>query len=202
MPKAAQQSWRRPAPSGGAGAAAIRPPSRPPARWRSQVRQMAGARGRDLYYANVEAGGTGRTGGDRTVNADSGAAGGRRPNGALEAEVLAVLQGAAGPLTAAQVLKALGGGLAYTTVVTTLSRLHEKQILSRIPSGRAFAYAPVTDASGLTARRMHQVLAGGPDREQVLTRFVSDLAADDAALLRDLLETCVEREPDRPTREE
>jgi predicted transcriptional regulator len=130
-----------------------------------------------------------------------GAAGGRRPNGALEAEVLAALQVASGPLTAAQVLEHLGGGLAYTTVVTTLSRLYDKQVLSRVPSGRAFAYAPVTDASGLTARRMHQVLRDGPDREQVLTRFVSDLSTGDAALLRALLETDAERESDRPARE-
>lgn len=142
------------------------------------------------------------------ADADDGAramgpgAGGRRPNGALEAEVIAVLQEAATPLTAAQVLERLGGGLAYTTVVTTLSRLHDKQVLSRVPSGRAFAYAPVTDASGLTARRMHQVLADGPDRGQVLTRFVSDLPAGDAALLRALLETGAEREPDRPAPEE
>lgn len=140
------------------------------------------------------------------MNADAGddargSAGGRRPNGALEAEVLAVLQGASGPLTAAQVLERLGGGLAYTTVVTTLSRLHDKQILTRVPSGRAFAYAPVTDASGLTARRMHQVLADGPDRGQVLTHFVSDLPAGDAALLRALLEADTEGESGRPARE-
>lgn len=123
-----------------------------------------------------------------------GTAGERRPNGALAAEVLAVLQEASGALTAGQVLERLGGGLAYTTVVTTLSRLYDKQVLSRVPSGRAFAYAPVTDASGLTARRMHQVLADGPDREQVLARFVSDLATSDTALLRALLESGTERE--------
>lgn len=134
---------------------------------------------------------------DDGARAMGSAAGGRRPNGALEAEVIAVLQEAATPLTAAQVLERLGGGLAYTTVVTTLSRLHDKQILSRVPSGRAFAYAPVTDAPGLTARRMHRVLADGPDRGQVLSRFVSDLPAGDAALLRALLDTGAEREPDR-----
>ncbi|GAA4481843.1 BlaI/MecI/CopY family transcriptional regulator [Actinoallomurus oryzae] len=131
-----------------------------------------------------------------------GTAGGRRPNGALASEVLTVLQEASEALTAGQVLERLGGGLAYTTVVTTLSRLYDKQVLSRVSSGRAFAYAPVTDASGLTARRMHQVLADGPDREQVLTRFVSDLATSDATLLRTLLENGVERASERLEREE
>jgi hypothetical protein len=41
---------------------------------------------------------------------------------------------------------------------------------------------------------MHQVLADGPDREQVLTRFVSDLATSDTALLRPLMGTGMERE--------
>lgn len=132
----------------------------------------------------------------------AGATGGRRPNGALEAEVLAVLQEAPGPFTAAQVLERLGGNLAYTTVVTTLSRLHDKQVLSRVPAGRAFAYAPVADLSGLTARRMHQVLADGPDRERVLTRFVDGLPAGEAELLRALLESHTGRESDPPTREE
>lgn len=126
----------------------------------------------------------------------------RRANGVLEAEVLAVLQAAPGPLTAAQVLERLGRKLAYTTVVTTLSRLYDKQVLSRTPAGRAFAYAPVTDASGLTARRMHQVLQDGPDRRQVLTRFVSDLPAGDAALLRALLDTDPGHEPDPSAPEE
>jgi len=47
-----------------------------------------------------------------------------RRKGALEQEVLAALAAAGRPLTAAEVLADLGDGLAYTTVMTTLSRLH------------------------------------------------------------------------------
>ena len=47
-----------------------------------------------------------------------------RPRGALEREVLACLAAAGGPLSPGDVLAELGGGLAYTTVMTTLSRLH------------------------------------------------------------------------------
>lgn len=149
-------------------------------------------------------------GGSAGDNAGSGGASphGRRPNGVLEAEILAVLQEAPGPLTAGQVMERLGGGLAYTTVVTTLSRLHDKRVLSRVPAGRAFAYAPVTDAPGLIARRMHKVLEDGPDRRQVLTRFVSELPTGDAELLRALLglgagpETDAQGTPYRPAREE
>ncbi|MCZ4101633.1 BlaI/MecI/CopY family transcriptional regulator [Streptomyces sp. So13.3] len=121
---------------------------------------------------------------------DDGAAtpaAGRRPNGALEAEVLAILQAAEEALTPAQAAERLGGGLSYSTVVTILSRLHAKGVLERAPRGRAYAYAPVTDAPGLAARQMHKVLGSKPDREKVLTRFVDDLSADDEQLLRRLL---------------
>jgi predicted transcriptional regulator len=106
----------------------------------------------------------------------------------LEAEVLAVLHSAGEPLTTGQVRKRLAGGLSYSTVVTTLSRLHDKQVLTRVRQGRAHVYAPATDESGLTARRMRQVLEDGPDRRQVLARFVGDLPDGDAALLRGLLQ--------------
>ena len=65
--------------------------------------------------------------------------------------------------------------------------MFEKGLLTRTKQGRAYAYAPVTDAHGLTARRMRQVLESDPDRAAVLTRFVEDLSARDEELLRRLL---------------
>jgi predicted transcriptional regulator len=82
----------------------------------------------------------------------------------------------------------LGGELAYTTVVTILSRLHVKGVLERTRAGRAYAYAPVADEPGLAARRMASVLAAEPDREAVLARFVSGLSTSDEQLLRRMLD--------------
>ncbi|MFI6686422.1 BlaI/MecI/CopY family transcriptional regulator [Streptomyces sp. NPDC050485] len=115
------------------------------------------------------------------------APGERRPSGALEAEVLGLLHDAGEPLIPRQVRDRLGGDLAYSTVVTVLSRMYDKGLLRRIQQGRAFAYAPDADAPGLAARRMRQVLEDGGDREAVLTRFVDDLSSGDEALLRRLL---------------
>lgn len=115
------------------------------------------------------------------------APGRRRANGQLEAEILGVLQHADGPLTAGDVTERLEGPLAYSTVVTTLTRLHAKQRLTRVPRGRAYAYAPVTDDAGFAARRMRGLLDERPDREAVLTRFVDGLPSADEALLRQLL---------------
>jgi predicted transcriptional regulator len=114
-------------------------------------------------------------------------AAGRRAAGELEAAVLAVLQAAGSALAPGEVRDRLGGGLAYTTVVTILSRLHAKGVLERRKAGRSFRYAPVADEPGLAARRMARVLDAEPDREAVLARFVSSLSGADEELLRRML---------------
>jgi predicted transcriptional regulator len=112
----------------------------------------------------------------------------RRGPGELEAAVLATLRSAQGALTAGEVRARLGAPLSYSTVVTILSRLHAKGILDRESHGRAFAYHPAFDESGLAAHRMRQVLDEGGNRRQVLARFVSDLSVEDEQVLRSLLD--------------
>jgi predicted transcriptional regulator len=111
---------------------------------------------------------------------------GRRERGALANEVLATLAAADLPLTPAQVLAELDDDLAYTTVMTTLSRLHEKGVVTRERVGRAFAYKPA-DTATVTARRMRQVLDSGEDREVVLARFLDELGPDERPVLARLL---------------
>jgi predicted transcriptional regulator len=117
----------------------------------------------------------------------AGAAPSRRAAGQLEAAVLDVLQHAGSALSPGEVRELVGGDLAYTTVVTILSRLHAKGLLDRHKAGRVFRYAPVTDQPGLAARRMARVLDEEADREAVLSRFVSALSDRDEALLRKML---------------
>jgi predicted transcriptional regulator len=123
----------------------------------------------------------------------------RRRHGELESAVLAVLWDADEALTPAQVRDLLadgerdsedggGGELAYTTVVTILSRLHEKRSLVRYRDGRAFRYMPVADEAGLAARRVAALLDRAPDRQAVLSRLVADLSDADEQLLRRLLD--------------
>lgn len=120
-------------------------------------------------------------------------AAGRRAAGELEAAVLAVLQASGTPLAAGDVREKLADDelayttLAYTTVVTILTRLHAKGVLRRHKQGRAFYYAPVADQPGLAARRMARMLDAEPDREAVLARFVSSLSDEDEQLLRKML---------------
>ncbi|MQS15505.1 BlaI/MecI/CopY family transcriptional regulator [Streptomyces kaniharaensis] len=113
-----------------------------------------------------------------------------RGRGELEAEVLSALQQAAPEaLTPGEVLERVDGRLAYTTVVTALSRMHAKGLLAREKRGRAFAYTAVSDESELAARTMRRVLDGGTDRAAVLTHFVDELSDADEEFLRRLLDT-------------
>jgi predicted transcriptional regulator len=120
----------------------------------------------------------------RQAAGQSGEDAGRRAAGELEAAVLAVLRAAGSPLSPAEVRGRLSGGLAYSTVVTILSRLHGKGVLDRHKAGRSFRYAPADDQAGLAARRLARLLDAEPDRELVLARFVSGLSGADEELLR------------------
>ncbi|WP_055493451.1 BlaI/MecI/CopY family transcriptional regulator [Streptomyces sp. TP-A0356] len=111
----------------------------------------------------------------------------RRANGVREAEILDQLQRAETALTPGEVTERLGGELTYNSVVTILTRMYTKGLLTRTPHGRAYAYAPVTDDAGFAARRMRTVLEERPDRAAVLARFADELSDADADLLRHLL---------------
>jgi predicted transcriptional regulator len=112
----------------------------------------------------------------------------RRPPGMLEDEVLAVLWALGRPATPAEVQLQLGGRLAYTTVMSTLTRLHRKDLVTREPTARGgYAYAPTIDEACHTARAMTELLDRRHDRAGALTRFVSSLLPEDEALLLRLL---------------
>lgn len=120
----------------------------------------------------------------------------RRAAGTLESAVLEVLWKAGEPLNPAEVRERLitqGAAAAdepaYTTVVTVLTRLHEKKALARERDGRAYRYTPVADETGLAARRLSAMLDAAKDRRAVLSKFVRDLSDNDEQLLRAVLGT-------------
>ncbi|GAA3367643.1 BlaI/MecI/CopY family transcriptional regulator [Streptomyces sannanensis] len=111
----------------------------------------------------------------------------RRGQGELEAQVLSVLRDAPGPVTAVWVQAQLPGHLAYTTVMTILTRLRAKNAVTREREGRSFVWRATSDQAGLAALRMRRVLDGECDREAVLASFVTSLSPEDERLLRGLL---------------
>jgi predicted transcriptional regulator len=107
----------------------------------------------------------------------------RRASGELEADVLAALWRADRALSPGEVREQVPGDLAYTTVMTILSRLHDKGVLDRERVGRAYHYTPSVDAAELAASRMRDLLDKGHDRDAVLTRFVRSLSSSDEKTL-------------------
>ncbi len=119
----------------------------------------------------------------------------RRTRGALEQSVLDTLAGTDGALSPGEVRDRLGSELAYTTVMTVLTRLAEKGLASRERSGRGYAYAAITDDAELAARQMSKVLDAQENRAAVLARFVGALQPGDESVLADLLARAGEEPP-------
>lgn len=111
----------------------------------------------------------------------------RRPMGSLEASVMDRLWRADAPMTPGAVQAELGDDLAYTTVMTILTRLWKKELVARQRVGRAFEYAPTITEADFLSDKMRTELARTKDRQAVLSRFVDKLSAKDARALRDVL---------------
>ena len=113
----------------------------------------------------------------------------RRETGALEHEVLVQLWQLGGASTPAEVLARMGDDLAYTTVMTILTRLWKKGLVTRERRGRAFAYEAAISEADLAATRMRATLDRVDDRAEVLSRFVGQLTRRDERALRRALDS-------------
>ena len=113
------------------------------------------------------------------------------PMGELEAAVMDVLWDAGGWCTPGEVHEVLVAGrpLAYTTVMTILVRLWQKDRVERERDGRAYAYRPLQTREEYAATRMRDVLVGVPDRPAALSHFLRALKPADRAQLRRMLKT-------------
>jgi predicted transcriptional regulator len=104
--------------------------------------------------------------------------------GPLEGEVMEVLWAAPEPLTVRAVLELLNGGrrptLAYTTVMTVMARLAEKEVLRRVKAGRGYVYEPaVADEAGLAVRDVIRDFG-----DSAMAHFVEEARADPRLLKR------------------
>jgi predicted transcriptional regulator len=108
----------------------------------------------------------------------------RRAMGSLEADVLRYLWNVSEPATPGQVHEGLGAEVAYTTVMTVLTRLWHKDLVARKKQGRAYAYWASVSEADYAAKRMRDALGKVRNREAVLSRFVDTLSAREAKALR------------------
>ena len=95
--------------------------------------------------------------------------------GKLEAQIMEAIWQAEGPVSVEEVREALaqtGKDAAYTTIMTTLSRLYTKGLLSREMKGKAYYYTARVNRRELTSNVTKQVIDG------LLTTFLEDLSDD------------------------
>ena len=109
--------------------------------------------------------------------------------GPLEMEILGVLSTSdAIPVAAVQQrLKKAGRPLAYTTVMTVLTRMHEKGLLMRRKEGRGFLYSPAKGAGRATESLLAR-LKRSLFRDARLQPILSLLEGDDALTVEELRE--------------
>lgn len=94
------------------------------------------------------------------------------------------LWAAPAPLSVREVLDQLNRSrrppLAYTTVMTVMARLAEKEVLTRVKDGRGYRYeAAVADAAGIAARDLIRDFGEG-----AVASFVEQASRDPKLLAR------------------
>ena len=112
--------------------------------------------------------------------------------GPLEVQVLEAIWRERRPATVKDLLPSFPG-CAYTTLMTTLDRLHKKGVLQRTKVGRAYAYESRFERheieQRLAARSVEELLRAANGRralEPLLSCFVDAVSERDRLLLDDL----------------
>jgi predicted transcriptional regulator len=121
--------------------------------------------------------------------------------GPLEWRVLDALWKRAAPATVRD-LQPEFQDIAYTTLMTTMDRLHRKRVLARTKQGRAFLYHPIDSRAAFDSQRATNALLaavgrGGASATPVLSCFVDALGNHDEALLTELEALVRARRADR-----
>lgn len=95
-----------------------------------------------------------------------------------------------GALTSQQVLEIVSpdGELALTTILTVLSRLVDKELVTRKPgAGRQLLFCAAQSRERHTADLMLKIVAGADNPALAFSHFASGLSAADLKALRDSL---------------
>jgi predicted transcriptional regulator len=108
----------------------------------------------------------------------------RKDFGPLESEVMDVVWQAGRPVAVREVIDDLNGSrsepLAYTTVMTVMSRLADKDVLSRCKAGRGYVYeANAPDAAGIAVKDVLRAYG-----DVAVAHFVDEARADPSLLRR------------------
>jgi predicted transcriptional regulator len=113
--------------------------------------------------------------------------------GPLEAEIVRAAWAAGRPVSVRDLLERINDGrkppLAYTTVMTVMNRLADKEVLARRKEGRSYVYQPVADNPAALAVRGVMRDFG----DAALAQFVEQARGDPKLLRR--LQRLLDEEP-------
>ncbi|MFD7847148.1 BlaI/MecI/CopY family transcriptional regulator [Nocardia sp. NPDC004340] len=107
--------------------------------------------------------------------------------GALESRVMAVLWDSSEALSVHDVVDRLSDDQrvpAYTTVLTVLTHLWEKQWLLREKVGRSYRYRPSRTRAEATTDLLREILDASPDAPAVLLHLARTASAHEVEALR------------------
>jgi predicted transcriptional regulator len=114
------------------------------------------------------------------------------PLGALETQVMDEVWSRGGELSVRDVHAAFQARLAYTTVMTTMDRLHKKGLLDRRKEGRAFLYAARVNRQQFVLNAGAGLLRGLLESEgEPALSFLVDVVTDRDRELLDRLERLI-----------
>ncbi|WP_255738719.1 BlaI/MecI/CopY family transcriptional regulator [Frankia sp. CiP3] len=125
----------------------------------------------------------------------------RRQPGELEGAVLAALWAARTPMSTGAIQQMLAGGLAHSTVATTLGRLITKGHVERVRVRRVWMYRATRCQEEYASARMLTLLGQVTDQDTVLRHFVAGLSSRQVRLLQVLLEAAGGASPEQDAAE-
>ncbi len=119
--------------------------------------------------------------------------------GDLELAVMNVVWGASEPMEVSEVVTALDHTRAYTTIMTTMARLHEKGFLDQERVGRAYRYRPRMTRTHVVQRmwrRISDILTDGDVLELVphLLGKSGEMSEEERRVLQRMADNIQDRE--------
>jgi predicted transcriptional regulator len=116
--------------------------------------------------------------------------------GELERRVMDVLWDTPDPILSGREVADALPDRAYTTVLTILDRLRQKDFVRRTTRGRVHYFSAADSREAYVAELMIDAMGATGDRRAVLARFAQSVTPSEAAALRDALRS----DPDSESR--
>ena len=104
--------------------------------------------------------------------------------GTLESRVMDVLWESEEPLSVRDIVKMLPGDYAYTTILTVVTHLYEKDWVSREKLGRAYLYLPAQSRAEATSQVLRDIIDTSGDPEAVLLHLARIVTPSESAAFR------------------